>query len=146
MGEGRGARAGFALGGKGPHNSPMASFFAFLAGLLHCYIFYMESLAWGKPRTNKAFGVSDADAAICRSFAFNQGFYNLFLALAFFIGLGLIWIAQDARGAILLHYAAASVVGAGAVLFFSAPRLRRAGFLQAAPALLYFAALLLGGR
>ena len=55
--------------------------FAGLAGAIHIYIFVMESLLWGRPMTNKSFAMSAEMAEHNRLFAFNQGFYNLFLAL-----------------------------------------------------------------
>ena len=56
--------------------------FTVLAALLHVYIFWMESLAWDGPQARKTFGVPDAEREATRAFAFNQGFYNLFLAIA----------------------------------------------------------------
>ncbi len=56
--------------------------FALLAALLHVYIFIMESITWTQPATWKRFGVtSQADADTTRPLAYNQGFYNLFLAV-----------------------------------------------------------------
>jgi putative membrane protein len=114
-----------------------AALLAALIGALHVYIFLMESIWWGTPRVNRAFGVSQADAETNRLFAFNQGFYNLFLALAVFLGLVLAQTRLAARGQTLVDYAVASVLGAGAVLFFSGPRLRRPASLQGGPALVY---------
>ena len=56
--------------------------FTAFAALLHVYIFWMESLAWDGPQARKTFGVPDAEREATRAFAFNQGFYNLFLAIA----------------------------------------------------------------
>jgi putative membrane protein len=80
----------------------MAIFFAGLAGLIHVYIFCLESLLWGKPKTNRVFGVSPEIAEHNRLFAFNQGFYNLFLAVAA-IG-GLVVGIDDIAGRILVAY------------------------------------------
>ncbi|MET0317260.1 MAG: DUF1304 domain-containing protein, partial [Rhodococcus fascians] len=60
----------------------IASIFAAVAAALHVVIFFMESVAWTKPAVWRRFGVaSQADADVVRPMAFNQGFYNLFLAL-----------------------------------------------------------------
>jgi len=53
-----------------------------LAGALHVYIFAIESVVWRSKRTWRIFGIQDeATAEIARPWAFNQGFYNLFLAI-----------------------------------------------------------------
>ena len=52
--------------------------FAGLAGLLHVYIFTMESLTWTSKRTRAAFGTTAEEAETTKLLAFNQGFYNLF--------------------------------------------------------------------
>jgi putative membrane protein len=108
----------------------MSIVFAILAALIHVYIFVLESLLWGKPRTNKVFGMDTHQAEVCRPLAFNQGFYNLFLALAIIAGL---WSRQT----ILVDYGMASIGAAGAVLFMTAPRLRLAARVQLFPAILY---------
>ena len=53
-----------------------------LAGALHVYIFAIESVVWRSKRTWRIFGIKDETTAeIARPWAFNQGFYNLFLAI-----------------------------------------------------------------
>jgi putative membrane protein len=64
--------------------------FALLAALLHVYIWFLESFRWTEPSTRKTFGVSEADAEVTRPMAYNQGFYNLFLAIITFVGLALL--------------------------------------------------------
>ncbi|MBM4346178.1 MAG: DUF1304 domain-containing protein [Deltaproteobacteria bacterium] len=56
-----------------------------LVAVLHVYFFVLESVLWGRPRTNKVFGVSAEQAAHAAVFAKNQGVYNLFLVA------GLLW-------------------------------------------------------
>lgn len=51
------------------------------AALLHVYIFYMEAIAWTRGEVRAAFGASEAEAAATTEMAFNQGFYDLFLAI-----------------------------------------------------------------
>lgn len=111
--------------------------FALIFASIHVYIFFLESIAWGRPATNKAFGVRSQDEAVAmKSFAFNQGFYNLFLALGTFAGLYLIATGRVVEGRTLLTFCALSIVGAGVVLYFSTKMLRPA-LMQAGPALLY---------
>jgi putative membrane protein len=64
--------------------------FTLLAALLHVYIWVLESFRWTEPATRKTFGVSESDAAVLAPMAYNQGFYNLFLAIITFVGLGLL--------------------------------------------------------
>ena len=62
--------------------------FATIAALLHVYIFTMESITWTKPKTWKTFSItSQADAETTKPLAYNQGFYNLFLAIGALIGI-----------------------------------------------------------
>lgn len=56
-----------------------------LVAALHFLFFWLEAVAWGKPSTNKRFGIDAATAETNRVFALNQGVYNLFLVA------GLIW-------------------------------------------------------
>jgi putative membrane protein len=60
---------------------------AAVAALLHVYIFTMESLTWTSPRTRATFGSTPEEAETTKLLAFNQGFYNLFLAIVAGIGI-----------------------------------------------------------
>ena len=71
--------------------------FAGLAGLLHVYIFTMESLTWTSKRTRAAFGTTAEEAETTKLLAFNQGFYNLFLAIV--TGIGIVALEIGHRGA-----------------------------------------------
>src|SRR6266566_4483126 len=59
---------------------------AIVAGAVHVLIFAMESLWWTTPQVRARFRQSPEQAEATRLFAFNQGFYNLFLALGTFAG------------------------------------------------------------
>lgn len=106
------------------------------AALIHVYIFVLESLLWGRPGINRVFGVSAEQAAQCRQFAFNQGFYNLFLAIAALMGIGLELAGYSAAGLALKSCACLSMVGAAAVLLYSQPNLIRAALIQGGPPLM----------
>ncbi len=105
---------------------------AVLVALMHVYVFALESILWSRPRTAKVFKVSEEESRASKLFAFNQGFYNLFLAAEAVVGL-----AIGSRP--LVDFAMASVLGAGTVLFFSAPRLRRLALVQGLPPAVYLA-------
>lgn len=122
--------------------------FALLAALLHVLIFCMESLWFMQPKIYRRFGAQTAaDAEARRLFAFNQGFYNLFLAIGIGLGLLLLHSGGDvvmARTLILFN--CACMIGAGAVLLVSAgAQMLRAAVTQALfPALAWAAWTLLG--
>lgn len=104
--------------------------FAGLAALLHVYIWVMESLTWTSPKTRATFGTSVEEAEATKEMAYNQGFYNLFLAVVTAIGIGLIAADHDDVGAALVFTGAGSMVAAGLVLLLSSPDKARAALTQ----------------
>ena len=119
--------------------------FVSLAVLIHIYIFTMESLTWGSPRTNKAFGMTKETAEANKLFAFNQGFYNLFLAVACIVGLFSIGGADNYWNGIgtgLLYAGLGSMFGASIILFVSSRKMLRAALIQGLPPLLSILTLL----
>lgn len=104
--------------------------FAVLAAVLHVYIFTMESLTWTSPRTRATFGTTLEEAETTKLLAFNQGFYNLFLAIV--TGIGVIAMVQrhHAVGATLVFAGVGSMACAAAVLLASSPDKARAAFVQ----------------
>lgn len=117
----------------------MLKIFAGFCAAFHIYAFCLESLLWGRPKTNKIFATNPQDAKTQRLLAFNQGFYNLFIAIALLIGIVLLSQGDEVRALTLLDYAMASAFGAGLVLFLSEKKLFRAAIAQALPSVLYFA-------
>ncbi|MGW5575719.1 DUF1304 domain-containing protein [Nocardia thailandica] len=107
-----------------------------VAVLLHGYIFVMESLRWTAPRTRATFGLSAAEAEATREMAFNQGFYNLFLAVVAAVGAGFVAFGDTAIGVALVLAGAGSMVAAGLVLLLSSPDKARAALIQLTPPLL----------
>lgn len=102
-----------------------------LAALLHVYIFVMESVQWSKPATWKRFGLkSQADADVTKPMAFNQGFYNLFLAIGVFTGLVFLAVGVPQVGLGMIFLSAGSMVAAALVLVLSSPKLARAAAIQ----------------
>ncbi|MGN7202521.1 DUF1304 domain-containing protein [Arthrobacter sp. SAFR-044] len=110
--------------------------FAFLSGALHVFIFTMESLTWTRPATWKRFGIaSQADAESTKPLAYNQGFYNLFLAVGAFIGVGLVMSAgagssPAVAGWTLIFSCCGSMLLAAAVLAFTGRKYLRAAATQ----------------
>lgn len=107
-----------------------------LAALVHVFIFYLESFAWTGPRARAVFGTTAEEAATLRLMAFNQGFYNLFLAVAVVLGIVLYAAGQPAVGATLVLTGAGSMAAAAVVLLVSSPAKASAAVKQGAlPAL-----------
>ncbi len=92
---------------------------AALAAALHVYIFAMESLWWTTPRVRATFGLSELDAQVTRRTAFNQGFYNLFLAVVTGAGIVAYALGGSAVGAALVIAGAGSMLAAAIVLILS---------------------------
>jgi putative membrane protein len=114
----------------------ISQFFVSVAAVIHIYIFLMESIWWGRPKTNRTFGVTDLQAEQNRLFAFNQGYYNLFLALASLLGVVLVFSNQLVVGSTLIVYSSFSMFGAALVLLYSKKNLIRAALIQGVPPLL----------
>lgn len=104
--------------------------FAALAALLHVYIFTMESLTWTSPRTRATFGTTPEEAETTKLLAFNQGFYNLFLAIVAGIGITEIAMGHRAVGAALVFAGIGPMAAAAVVLVVSAPDKARAAVTQ----------------
>ena len=119
--------------------------FALLAALLHVYIFTMESITWTRPATWKRFGVtSQADADTTRPLAYNQGFYNLFLAAGALAGTGAIALGHPAVGWTLVFSSCGSMLLASIVLALSGRKYLRAAATQGTTPLLAVALGVLG--
>jgi putative membrane protein len=102
--------------------------FAVLAGLVHVAIFAMESLLFRKPAVRRTFGGRSGVPPEVDTWAFNQGFYNLFLAGGAFLG-----VALGSRT--LTLYTCGFMVAAAVVLLVSQRRLWRGAVLQGGPPL-----------
>ncbi|MEV7756376.1 DUF1304 domain-containing protein [Microbacterium sp. NPDC089180] len=111
----------------------LALVFAGLAALLHVYIFVLESLRWTRPRTWKVFGIADQRAAeITKPMAYNQGFYNLFLAIGAAVGV-VLWMVNgtgDVAGRTLLIFSLGSMLAAALVLVTSGRKYLRPAAIQ----------------
>jgi len=119
--------------------------FTGLAALIHIYIFALESLAWTGPRAAAIFGLHSAEEAeTTKALAFNQGFYNLFLAVAVILGTVVFATVSTAVGATLVFVGAGSMVAAGLVLLLSSPSKASAALKQLVPPLLGIIALAVG--
>jgi putative membrane protein len=116
----------------------IGSVFVFVAAVLHLVFFFFESVLWSRPRVWRRFGVrSQEDADTLRFMAYNQGFYNVFLALGAGTGLVLLGSGASYEGGIAIcAFALVSMLLASIVLLTGDAKLWRAALLQGAPALL----------
>ncbi|MFK4760583.1 DUF1304 domain-containing protein [Microbacterium sp. ZW T5_45] len=101
------------------------------AAAFHVFIFALESLKWTEPETRKIFGVaSEADAVTMKQLAFNQGFYNLFLALTALLGVGLTILGAATVGITLVLAGTGMMLAAALVLILSDRTKARAALMQ----------------
>lgn len=119
-------------------------FFAGLAALLHVYIWVMESLTWTSARTRATFGITEDEALATKELAFNQGFYNLFLAIVTVTGIFLGGLEYYGVGLALVFAGTGSMLAAALVLLASSPDKARAAVTQGALPLIAIVLLVVG--
>jgi putative membrane protein len=94
--------------------SPIAQAATLVAAAIHVLFFVMESATFTKPETyGRFFVASQGDAEILRPWAFNQGFYNLFLAVGAVAGVVAVNAGQIEAGRALVLFACGSMAAAG---------------------------------
>lgn len=108
-----------------------------LVVLIHVYIVVLEMFLWEKPVGRRAFSTTVEFAAASKVLAANQGLYNAFLVAGLVWGLAL----GDAGFAVKIFFLACVIV---AGLFGAVTASMRILYVQAVPAALALAALLLG--
>ncbi|WP_314687131.1 DUF1304 domain-containing protein [uncultured Bifidobacterium sp.] len=93
---------------------------AIAAGLFHIVIFVLESFLWTRPATLRAFGIDDPrEAEATRGMAYNQGFYNLFLAVIAISGAALALSGRAEPGTALILAGTGSMTAASLALLAS---------------------------
>lgn len=103
---------------------------ASLAALVHVFIFYLESIAWTGDKARAVFGTTPAEAEATKTLAFNQGFYNLFLAIVSALGIAMLAYGASEIGATLIFAGTGSMLAAAIVLFITSPDNRSAALKQ----------------
>ncbi|NOK21833.1 DUF1304 domain-containing protein [Corallococcus carmarthensis] len=115
----------------------LAQVFAVIAALIHVLFFVMESIVFSRPTVWQRFGVkSQADADVLKGMAFNQGFYNLFLALGVLVGVALVHTAWETSGVAAVVFGCACMLLAAVVLLSTDRRFLQASIIQGALPLL----------
>lgn len=104
--------------------------FALGAAILHVVVFYLESFAWTSDGALKAFNMTKEEAENTQEMAFNQGFYNLLLAIEVFVGVFLM-ATRNPAGKVLVTFAVCSMEFAAVLLYITSPNKRSAAIKQA---------------
>lgn len=100
--------------------SIISKLFIILAGVFHVLFFVLESILFMNEKVYKVFGAtSTEEALVLQNFAFNQGFYNLFLAIGAIGGTLFANKLKQNVGNSVAVFSCACMIGAGLVLFFS---------------------------
>ncbi len=122
----------------------VAAVLALLAAGVHVYIYVLEAVRFDHPTTRAVFRIrSEEQAAAIKPWAYNQGFYNLFLGLAVVIGVVLLGAGHDVAGTTAIVFGCAVMLAAATLLAISDRAMARAALVQGmAPALALIAVLL----
>lgn len=115
----------------------IANIFIALTGVLHLVFMYLEMVLWAKPQGLRIFGMSREQAESSKTLAANQGLYNGCLAVSLFATF--VTTEEAARPMQLVLLAFVVTVG----VYGAATVSRKIFFVQALPALLAIAALLI---
>ena len=95
------------------------------------FIWYLESFAW-TGRARAVFGTTPEDAEATKEMAFNQGFYNLFLALIALAGVVAAGVGAASVGVALMAAGTGSMLAAALLLAATSPDKRSAAVKQGA--------------
>ncbi len=110
--------------------------FAVIAALFHVVAFVLESFLFHRPDVQEFLLGKREPAPGVLLWAFNQGFYNLFLALGPIAGLLAYHAGHIGVGRALVVYGCAFMAACGVVLFVSDRRLWRSMIGQSGPPLI----------
>lgn len=116
--------------------------FAVLAALFHVGAFVLESFLFHRPSVQTFLLGRPEPASGVRLWAFNQGFYNLFVAAGLAVGLIALHTGHVEAGRALVLYCCAFMAACGLVLLVSDRRLWRSTIGQSGPPLVALVAAL----
>ncbi|MCF2707450.1 DUF1304 domain-containing protein [Arcanobacterium haemolyticum] len=115
----------------------LSAILAALAAALHVFIFYLEVFAWEGALARKIFGPQSSDELrITTFYAYNQGVYNLALAVVAGVGAALSLTGATSVGSALILAGAGSMLVAALALGAKSPKHRSAAVKQGALPLL----------
>jgi putative membrane protein len=101
-----------------------------LAGLVHVLIFAMESVLFTRAQVYGRFRTRAEDVGTVRQWAFNQGWYNLFLAAGAIGGVIAVHAGNVGAGRSVALFSCACMLGAALVLACSDRRMLRGALMQ----------------
>jgi putative membrane protein len=114
----------------------IAQLAALLAAAIHVWFFVLESVLFGRPGVAARFGLrTDEQIAAVRPMAFNQGFYNLFLAVGIAAGVAQIAAGAEVAGRAIVLFCCLCMVWAGIVLLVTSRRFLQGALVQLVPPL-----------
>lgn len=104
---------------------------ALLSAVLHVVIFVLEAVLFRRPDVHGRFATRPGDVDAVAPWAFNQGFYNLFLAIGAAVG-AVLALGEGTRpaGLALVLLACGSMLAAAVVLASTDRRMARAAATQ----------------
>jgi len=109
----------------------LTSVLAALAAALHVLIFLMEAVWFPhRPDVQARFRTHPDDVEAVRPWAYNQGFYNLFLAVGALVGAVVALAGAVTTGLALVLLACGSMLAAAVVLVGTDRRMARAAATQ----------------
>lgn len=100
-----------------------------LAGFIHIGFFIFESFILPK---------KDGYSPQVKIWAFNQGFYNLFLAIAMFMGLYYVRQFDIKTAGAFVSFSGLSMIAAGLVLMYSYRKMWKMALVQMVPPMIGF--------
>ena len=114
----------------------IASLAALLAAAIHVLFFVLESVTFSQPRVAARFGLTTPEQiAAVAPMAFNQGFYNLFLAIGIAAGVAQIAAGADVAGRAVVLFCCLCMLWAGIILLVTSRRFLQAALVQLVPPL-----------
>lgn len=114
----------------------VAQLAALLAAAIHVWFFVLESVLFGRPGVAARFGLrTEEQIAAVRPMAFNQGFYNLFLAIGIAAGVAQIAAGADVAGRAVVLFCCLCMLWAGIILLVTSRRFLQAALVQLVPPL-----------
>jgi putative membrane protein len=108
----------------------LAAVFAALAALLHVLFFAYESVLFERPDVHARFQTRTEDVPAVKPWAYNQGFYNLCLAIGALVGVVLALAGEESVGLALVLLACGSMLAAALVLVATNRSMARAAATQ----------------
>ncbi len=115
----------------------VAQLAALLGAAIHVWFFVVESLLFGRPGVAARFGLrTEEQIAAVRPMAFNQGFYNLFLAIGIAAGVAQIASGAEVAGRAVALFCCLCMLWAGIILLVTSRRFLQAALVQLVPPLI----------